>query len=363
MITPFKKLILALTGVILSLMVSAQQATPVGSAISNNDTLIYLIIGSSAILLVAIFLLGKVYVSLVRLKMMKDAAKGLAIFLLMFSSFGSFAQAPEAVGATHSVSYDIAVGIFVLGIELVTLLWFALAIRKLLLQLSPEAEDKKTEFHLPRLFDNLNASVAIEKEADILLDHNYDGIRELDNQLPPWWKYSFYVSIVWAVVYLAYYHIGNGASSKQEYESEVQLAQLQVEEYNRINALSVDENSVTLANDAGILEGADIFKTNCAACHGGAAEGNTVGPNLTDKYWLHGGSLSDVFKSVKYGWPSKGMKSWQADLSPVQIKNVVSYIHTLQGTNPLNAKEPQGDEYNANATPPLANDSTATVSQ
>ncbi|MBL7779345.1 MAG: c-type cytochrome [Chitinophagales bacterium] len=361
MITLFKKHILVLTGVLLSLMVSAQQATSTDSAISNNDTLIYIIIGSSAILLVAIYLLGRVYVSLVQMKMMKDAAKGVVILLLMFSSLWSTAQAPEAPAATHFISFDIAIGIFVLGIELLTLVWFALAIRKILNQLSPQPEVKTVEFHLPRLFDNLNASVAIEKEADILLNHNYDGIRELDNQLPPWWKYSFYISIVWSIFYLAYYHVGNGLSSKAEYEKEVQLAKLQVEEYNRTNALSVDENSVTLANDAGILEGADIFKTNCSACHGSAGEGNTVGPNLTDKYWLHGGSLSDVFKSVKYGWPSKGMKSWQADLSPVQIKNVVSYIYSLQGTNPPNAKEPQGDEYNANTA--ATNDSTATASK
>ncbi len=90
---------------------------------------------------------------------------------------------------------------------------------------------------------------------------------------------------------------------------------------------------------------------SCAACHGKAGEG-TVGPNLTDIYWLHGGSIQDVFKSIKYGWPEKGMKSWKEDLSPIQIAQVTSFIHSLKGTNPANGKAPQGDAYSEGGNTP-----------
>jgi len=220
-----------------------------------------------------------------------------------------------------------------------------LAIRRLIVELSPEKETVKKPFalQLPHIFDNINASVAIEKEQDILLDHNYDGIRELDNALPPWWKYSFYISIVWAACYLVYFYFGGGPSSLDEYKAEVQQAKIDVDAYNKKNALNVDESNVKYADAAGITEGQEIFKTNCTPCHGNAGEGNQVGPNLTDDYWLHGGTANDLFKTVKYGWPAKGMKSWETDLSAVQIKNVISYIHSIHGTNPANAKAPQGD--------------------
>ena len=102
-----------------------------------------------------------------------------------------------------------------------------------------------------------------------------------------------------------------------------------------------------------------MFKASCAACHGQLGEG-TVGPNLTDDYWLHGGSVQDVFKSIKYGWVEKGMKSWKEDLSPMQIAQVTSYIKSLKGTNPANAKAPQGDLYTEGGVAPV-NDSTAVM--
>jgi cytochrome c oxidase cbb3-type subunit III len=288
-------------------------------------------------------------VKLTKIALDKRAAKAAALIFFMISSTFIFAQeasAPVAPAASRtSLSLDAMVGILVFAIELCVVLWLLINIRKLINEISGEQKvSKPLVIHLPHIFDNLNASVAIEKEKDILLDHNYDGIRELDNALPPWWKYSFYISIVWAFFYIAYYYFGGGPSSRDEYIAEVEQAKIEVEAYNKKNALNVDESHVTLSDAAGILDGQDIFKTNCAACHGNAGEG-LVGPNLADDYWLHGASLSEVFKSVKYGWPAKGMKSWQADLSAVQIRNVVSYIQTLHGTNPPNAKAPEGDLY------------------
>ncbi|MCS6934910.1 MAG: c-type cytochrome [Chitinophagales bacterium] len=357
------KAICVLASVMMAVVAYAQQAENVGEqTFSRNDILIYVIMASSVVLLIAIYLLGKVYVSLVKLKLEKGALKTIALLIMLLAATGVSAQTQQT-SSHYPIIWDVSAGIFVLFIEFITLIWLTLSIRKTLREISPEPATEPVKFTLtlPRLFDNLNASVAVEKEADILFDHNYDGIRELDNQLPPWWKYSFYISIIWGIAYMVYYHLGNGPSSKEEYEKEVYLAQIQIEEYNRKNANQVDENNITLANSAGVLEGAEIYKANCAACHGGQGEGG-VGPNLTDKYWLHGGSLSDIFKSVKYGWPAKGMKAWQADLTPLQMKNVVSYIYSLQGTNPPNAKQPEGIEYmpvQANST----TDSTAVANK
>ncbi|MFZ5554334.1 MAG: cbb3-type cytochrome c oxidase N-terminal domain-containing protein [Bacteroidota bacterium] len=196
------------------------------------------------------------------------------------------------------------------------------------------------------LMDKFNASVSLEKEKDILLDHNYDGIRELDNSLPPWWKYMFYATCIWGLIYLIHYHLlKTGSLQLQEYENEMAEGQRQVEEYNKRAANNVDENSVTMLTDETSLnEGKNIYTEFCVACHGNSGEGG-IGPNLTDDYWIHGGSVKDVFKSVKYGWPEKGMKSWQQELNPKKIHQVTSYILSLRGTNPSGAKAPQGELY------------------
>lgn len=196
------------------------------------------------------------------------------------------------------------------------------------------------------LMEKLNASVALEQEQDIMLDHNYDGIRELDNDLPPWWKYGFYFTIIWSVIYLGYYHVShNGKLQLDEYREQLAEAEAEKAEYMKKASNRVDENSVAALTDASsLVSGKAIFIKNCAACHGQNGEG-MVGPNLTDEYWLHKGSIKDIFRSVKYGWPEKGMKSWQQDLGARQIHEVSSFILSLKNTNPANAKEKQGELY------------------
>jgi cytochrome c oxidase cbb3-type subunit III len=209
-----------------------------------------------------------------------------------------------------------------------------------------------------KLLLSLNDAVAIEEEESIMLDHDYDGIKELDNNLPPWWKYGFYLTIVVAFVYMINYHVlGTGDLQTKEYEKEIAQAKLDVDAYMKTSANNVDENTVKLLTEASDLEsGKDVFLSNCAACHGKLGEGS-VGPNLTDDYWLHSGGIQDVFKSIKYGWVEKGMKAWKEDLSPMQIAQITSYIKSIKGTNPPNAKAPQGDLYSdSDATP--AGDST-----
>ncbi|MBC5992300.1 c-type cytochrome [Pontibacter cellulosilyticus] len=173
-------------------------------------------------------------------------------------------------------------------------------------------------------------------------DHDFDGIQEYDNDLPPWWKMMFYVTIVFGIGYMLHFHVfRTGALQEEEYEMEMQQAAL----FAAKNA--DDPNAVTnyeVLSDAAALEsGKSIYTTNCAACHGPEGQG-TVGPNLTDEYWLHGGDVNDIFKTVKFGVPAKGMVPWQGKLTKDQILEVSSYILSIQGTNPANAKEPQGEK-------------------
>jgi cytochrome c oxidase cbb3-type subunit III len=204
-------------------------------------------------------------------------------------------------------------------------------------------------------------AVPVEKEADVLLDHDYDGIKELDNALPPWWKYGFYFTIAVAALYVLRYHVwGTGLNPKQEYDQEMKVAAAQIEEFRKKAGDMVDEKTVTMADATGIAEGDKLFHSNCFACHGAKGEGG-VGPNLTDNYWLHGGTINDVFKTIKYGYPDKGMQSWEKMYSPGQIKNLASYVKTLAGTNPPNPKAPQGDLFTEGKTNTTAvgKDSTA----
>lgn len=211
-----------------------------------------------------------------------------------------------------------------------------------------------------KIIKSLTDAVPIEEEASILLDHDYDGIKELDNNLPPWWKYGFYLTILVAIVYMIHYHgAKTGALQAKEYANEMKEAEIAIAEHMKNSANNVDESSVKmLTAEADLKTGKDLFISTCAACHGQLGEGG-VGPNLTDDYWVHGGSVVDIFKTVKYGWPDKGMKSWKEDLSPMQMAQVTSFIKTLRGTNPPKGKEKQGDLYVEEGAP--VNDSTVVV--
>lgn len=203
--------------------------------------------------------------------------------------------------------------------------------------------------------------VPIEREADIELHHDYDGIRELDNSLPPWWVNMFIVTIIWSAIYMFYYHFGgSGPSSSEEYKMDMENAKKEIAIASSTSTNMVDENSVAMLTDAAMIaQGETIFNSNCAACHGTALEGNAIGPNLTDQYWLHGGGIKNVFKTIKVGVPDKGMVAWEKALRASDIQKVASFILSKQGTNPPNAKAPQGDIWKDEAAAPAA-DTTAT---
>ncbi len=185
----------------------------------------------------------------------------------------------------------------------------------------------------------------LSEEKDLIMEHEYDGIQELDNPTPAWFMYLFYGTIVFAFVYLMVYHVlGVGQMQDEEYKTEMAAANKQKEEFLAKSGSNIDENSVKLTTDAGALaSGKSIFTASCAPCHGVQGQG-VVGPNLTDDYWLHGGTISNVFKTIKYGVTDKGMPNWDKQLSPQQISDVANYIKSIHDSNPPNPKEPQGQK-------------------
>lgn len=204
---------------------------------------------------------------------------------------------------------------------------------------------------LQSIMENLTDAVPVEEEDSIAI-HSYDGITELDNNLPPWWKAGFYLGIVFAVIYLLRFHVFQMEPlSAEEYEIEMATAAEEVEAYLATVEDLVDETNVVAVTDASRLSnGEDIFVTNCAACHA-ADLGGMVGPNLVDAYWIHGGSITDVFSTIKYGVPTKGMISWKDALSASEMQDVASYVLSMQGTTPAAPKDPEGDLYVPEAEP------------
>lgn len=195
-------------------------------------------------------------------------------------------------------------------------------------------------------WDKFKGLKPIEKEGEIAMEHQYDGIVELDNPTPPWFMYLFYITIIFAGIYLFYYHLSPNSSLSQdeEYTTEVTIAEKAKEEYMKKFANSVNEdNAKALTGKAELEEGAKVYATNCVACHGDKGQGG-VGPNLTDNYWIHGGGIKNVFHTITQGVPEKGMIAWNKTLNPIQVQKVASYILSLKGTNPPGAKEPQGEE-------------------
>ncbi|MDP4763062.1 MAG: c-type cytochrome [Salibacteraceae bacterium] len=231
---------------------------------------------------------------------------------------------------------------------LLAFIYLVVKLNSLFKMLIQDEEGKVPESWIDKVNVMLTDAVPIDQEEDVMTDHEYDGIRELDNNLPPWWLYGFYLSIVVAILYSGYYIVGSGPSSAQEYLAEMDEAETAKTAFMATQTYTVDENNVELLTDAASLAaGAKIFKLNCTPCHaetGGSMPGG-VGPNLTDEYWINGGAVTDIFRTIKYGVPAKGMVSWEAQLSPSKIQQVASYIKSLRGSNPANAKEPQGDLY------------------
>jgi cytochrome c oxidase cbb3-type subunit 3 len=194
------------------------------------------------------------------------------------------------------------------------------------------------------MYKKLLGSKPIEEEGEIILDHNYDGIRELDNKLPPWWVYMFYATIVFGLVYMVRFHIFDDYTQDEEFLTEITLAQQEIEEYKKTAKGLVDVNTVELLTEAtDINAGKAIFETNCVACHM-ADGGGGIGPNLTDQNWILGGGIKNVFNTISEGGrDGKGMIAWKQTLKPLEMAQVASYVLNFQGKTPANPKAPEGE--------------------
>ncbi|HRO41593.1 MAG TPA: cbb3-type cytochrome c oxidase N-terminal domain-containing protein [Flavipsychrobacter sp.] len=348
---------------------AAEATTSAATTASSFNPMLIALTTLIVVLLFAIAVLGNVLSQLAviyRDKLRADRNKKPIIptllFLVAFTlpALQSFAQ--EAAEATDAATAVVQSSPFISGIPknefyalmavivLQLLIVFSMIIymRILLKAISakPELAAKAQEIvkKVP-FWDRFHAVVPLDKEEDITLDHDYDGIKELDNSLPPWWKYGFYFTILVSFVYIWYYHGGgNGPSSEQEYIAAVQKGEEAKAAYLAKTSGNIDETNVKMADAAGLAEGKLIYEKNCGACHA-ADGGGSVGPNLADEYWIHGGSLPDIFKSIKYGWQDKGMKPWKDDFSPKQLASLSSFVKSLQGTKPAAPKEKQGELY------------------
>jgi cytochrome c oxidase cbb3-type subunit III len=172
--------------------------------------------------------------------------------------------------------------------------------------------------------------------------HEADGIKELDNNLPRWWVWLFNLCILFAIAYMAYYHVlGKGDLQIAEYEKEKAIG-----DKIKAEALAKFESSLgTLepSSDKAVLaQGLQTYTTLCSPCHRPDG-GGLVGPNLCDDYWIHGSNYLDSVKIIINGVPEKGMLTWRGILKPNEIQAVASYIHKFRGTTPPNPK-PREDQ-------------------
>ncbi len=181
-----------------------------------------------------------------------------------------------------------------------------------------------------------------------LLDHNYDGIQELDNPLPAWWVYLFYITIVFSAVYFVYFTFFSKSSHEKADLAVAQIRQVAapaaVPGAAVTPPVAADAAKPVFGNDAATLaSGKKVFDTKCSVCHAPDG-GGLIGPNFTDNYWIHGkGALEDIYQTIVNGVPDKGMISWKPLLTEEEIGAVTVYVKSLQGTTPAAPKAPQGD--------------------
>jgi cytochrome c oxidase cbb3-type subunit 3 len=353
---------------------AASSATPPTSVWQNPLALAMLAI--ALVLLLVIALLANVVLGTAswftgkQKEHATNKAKLITGVMLLASPFAATAQnTAAAAGSSETFSGLSATTFFlllaVIGVELIVIIVLAFFVKSFLAKEKPAAvavqgaADERKPSGFKNLWDQLNRFRPVTEEAKIDLGHEYDGIRELNNRLPPWWLYGFYATILFSVIYLWRYHVSHSAPlSGEELKIALQKGEEEKAAYLAKAANNVDENTVAFIKDPAALQsGEAIFKQTCKTCHGEKGEGNQVGPNLTDDYWLHGGSIKDIFKTIKYGYTEKGMQSWKDQYSPVQIAQLASYIQSIKGSNPPNARAPQGDLYKENASP--AKDSAA----
>ncbi len=276
------------------------------------------------------------------LKYKADKAKKVGMLVLFgLLSTKTFAADAEAETVEYFINFSDSAFYFFLFVDFVIIMMILYFVGLIKGALVDENRAEKPETIFSRWNKTLTNAVEIEDEETILLDHDYDGIKELDNDLPPWWKYGFYVTIVMACIYLPYYHIFNTDKLQYgEFATEMEEGEKQVAAYKAAHPNLVNEDNVTLLTEAADLKkGEEIFKSNCVACHA-ANGGGGIGPNLTDEMWIYDGDIKGVFHTVSEG-AQNGMVAWKNSLSPDKIQAVSSYVLSLPPAE--GGKEPQGE--------------------
>lgn len=282
--------------------------------------------------------------------------------LLFFAVFGAVEYFIDSGDRPAFVRYPmVLLFLFVVFFVLVAIEVVVTAIDTVTYRLLTDEEKKKRDEEAVFRFSGTRCykwivskfSAKHDDENALLLDHDYDGIRELDNRMPPWWVNTFYITIVFSAAYLAYYHFMDGDDPEMELRKELAQARRDVEEWKKTAPDQMNEEMVTLLTDAADLaKGKEIYLANCAACHRPDA-GGQIGPNLTDTHWLLGGGIKNVFHTIGNGGrDGKGMIAWKATLKPTQIQLVASYVLSLQGTEPKDAKAPDGEVWKEDAAAP-----------
>jgi len=355
---------------------SAATPASTSSFVLDVNTLIIFVV---AILFFIILTLGYTLVASVGIYKKRKSSKTenvVKTLLISFLCFGGLqvfgqeaADAATSAVVSESIFSDAKVLRYLLFgaiiLELIVIFAFVYWIRFFTgiadLQMEKEQENKKLFKGIPTWWARANNLKPMEEEDSLDVGHSYDGIRELDNATPPWFTIAFIATIVLGIGYYWRYNIAHAAPNQiEEYEIAVTKASIEHEAYLKSKGDAVNENTVKILDADGIAAGKTLYQNNCTACHGKGGEGS-VGPNLTDDYWLHGGSIGDVFKTIKVGVPEKGMMSWKDVFSPDQIAEISSYIKSIHNTNPPNAKEAQGDIFKEGEAPVSGADSTATT--
>lgn len=347
---------LALAG--LALGAHAQEAAPAAAPAAAYAALTYTLAGLAAVQAIIILALSGVLRNLSGVggpagKEPGPGSRAWAVVPLLLLAGSARAQAYRpSTGPSYdaTVWWLVAVNGFLLVVILLQLRW----IRSFAAMIAPRVavarpEGVKRPSWPAGLMARLNRQVEVRDEKKIELEHDYDGIKELDNVLPPWWLWLFYGTIAWGVIYLVNVHVLNvWPDSQKEYRMSMERAKADVAAYLATQTNLVDENNVTFTDEAAVIaEGRSLFGTNCTACHGADAAGseNSVGPNLTDAYWMHGGGIRNVFHTIKYGVPEKGMIAWKAQLQPSEIRAIACYILTQEGKGGADQKPPQGEQW------------------
>lgn len=348
--TRFNKSLMAFLSVLSFSSLYAQDAVEAVNVVENkgaNENIFWVLAVFGVFLIFAILAMSATIKSVIKSKRFKEKYKSpivkslLLLVAMALIPESTFASDGESILAyTRSDVWMLAI----IDIVLLLVFFYLRGMANQMIDLAyPKAiKDKKVKLskQAPAI-KILTDVVPIEEEESIMMDHEYDGIRELDNNLPPWWKWGFYITVIIAPIYLFYYHVYNrDGLQAAEYEISMAKANAEVEAYLIASALNVDEKSVVqLTEPTDVSDGKKIFDKNCVVCHGAGGEG-VVGPNLTDDYWIYEGDIVGVFSTVKYG-AEKGMKSWKDELNPVQIQQVSSYILTLPAKE---GKTPDGEK-------------------